>query len=308
MSEAPLVSVVMSVYNGAAALPESLSSVLEQRDCNLEIIVVDDGSTDESARILDAFAERDRRLLVIHQQNTGLTQALILGCARARGEFIARQDAGDISLPGRFAAQMAFLHGHPHAVMVCSAVQFCGPMDEPLYVLARPMGALDTGLRALSLDQLCGPPHHGATMFRRDAYERAGGYRAAFAVAQDLDLWLRMIEQGQCLGMVEVFYRARLEMGSISSRRREEQIRMLKLALECARVRALGADDRQLLAAAVAVRQPKRPVSARERARFHYFVGSCLRASNPLLARVYFGKALRDNPLHVKALLHWMMI
>jgi glycosyltransferase involved in cell wall biosynthesis len=307
VSRTPTVSVVMSVYNGAATLAETLSSVLAQEDCSFEFIVIDDGSSDGAARILDEFADRDARLRVVHQQNTGLTPALIRGCAMATGEFIARQDAGDISLPGRLSAQSELLRARTDVVMVASAVAVCGPQNEPLYSLARPSMELDSGLRRTEIDAVRGPPHHGATMFRRDAYLHVGGYRAPFVVAQDLDLWLRLIEQGTCLGMEQVFYQARLEPGSISSRRRDDQFRMALLALQCARARASIGDDASVLADVVAEPAPKRPLSAGERSRFHYFVASCLRKNDPQRARAYFGKALRDNPLHLKALIHWVL-
>jgi len=129
---APEVSVVMSVYNGAEHLETTLASILSQEGCEFEFIVVDDGSTDGTSRILDEWAARDSRLRIIHQQNTGLTRALIRGCAEARGEFIARQDAGDVSLPGRLAAQCACLRTHTDTVMVSSGACFRGPADEKL--------------------------------------------------------------------------------------------------------------------------------------------------------------------------------
>jgi len=85
----------MSVYNGGTALAATLDSVLAQEGVAFEFIVVDDGSTDGSGALLDDHAQRDERLRVIHQDNRGLTRALIRGCAAARGPFIARQDAGD---------------------------------------------------------------------------------------------------------------------------------------------------------------------------------------------------------------------
>ena len=99
MSTNPEVSVVMSVYNGASNLAATMDSILSQEGVELEFIVVNDGSTDETGEILDDYARRDDRVRVIHQENTGLTRALIRGCAAATGEFIARQDAGDVSLP-----------------------------------------------------------------------------------------------------------------------------------------------------------------------------------------------------------------
>jgi hypothetical protein len=302
MNQLPQVSVVMSVYNGAENLSETLDSVLNQQDCDFEFIVVNDGSTDATAKILDDCAKIDERLQVIHQENTGLTRALIRGCAEASGEYIARQDAGDISLPGRLQMQCSFLREHPGAVMTGCAVQFTGPQHEPLYVTSKPMLELDAGFRVLDINCLGGPPHHGATMFRNDAYRKAGGYRAAFVVAQDIDLWLRLSELGQCLGMTEVLYQARLEAGSISSRRRDEQFRSGTLALACARERQCGGNDRRLLDDYVPTITPKKAVGRFEKARFHYFIASCLNAHDPSAAKRYYRNVLKENPFHLKAL------
>src|SRR5919197_1200716 len=108
MSDSPEVSVVMSVYNGAANLRETIDSILNQEGVSLEFIIVNDGSTDESPRILAEYAERDLRINIIRQENQGLTRALIRGCAAAQGTYIARQDTGDISLPGRLIQQLRF--------------------------------------------------------------------------------------------------------------------------------------------------------------------------------------------------------
>ena len=303
MSSSPQVSVVMSVFNGADQLPETMDSVLQQQDCEFEFIVIDDGSTDGAGALLDGYAARDTRVRVLHQANTGLTLALARGCAEARGEFIARQDAGDCSLPGRLAAQQAFLVAHPEVVMTACAVQFCGPAHEPLHLVSRPMMVLDEGLREKRLDRLTGPPHHGGTMFRRSTYQLAGGYRLPFVVAQDMDLWLRISEHGQCLGTDGVFYEARLAAGSISSRRRDDQFSLGALALACAAERRRGGSDAGLLQSTLPTPTPHHGLAPLERARFHYFIGSLLRVQDPVAAKRYYRLALSENPFHIKALL-----
>lgn len=95
MPRSPTVSVVMSVFNGARYLSASIASILSQEDVDFELIIVDDGSTDATPGLLAEFAARDARVRVIRQDNSGITQALIRGCAAARGTFIARQDADD---------------------------------------------------------------------------------------------------------------------------------------------------------------------------------------------------------------------
>lgn len=302
----PEVSVVMSVYNGAQALPSTLQSILTQENCEFEFIVVNDGSTDASGQVLDEWAARDARLRVIHQANTGLTRALIRGCAEARGVFIARQDCGDVSMPGRLAAQATMLRGAPGLVMVACGVLFTGPRGENLYAVVRPGAALQEGFAMLDVNRIKGPPHHGGTMFRRSAYVAAGGYRALFVVAQDIDLWLRLAEQGGCVGQPEVFYVASMEAGSISSRRRAEQFRLATLAIDCAVQRRTGQTDQPLLDTAAMLPSPlankASPGSlALEKARFFYFVGSCLRHTNPAAARHYFRRAVAEHPLFLRA-------
>jgi glycosyltransferase involved in cell wall biosynthesis len=102
-------SVVMSVYNGVNRLHETMESILSQEGVSLEFIVIDDGSKDGSDVVLDNYARHDARVRIVHQENQGLTRALIRGCEAARGKYIARQDAGDISLPNRLRLQKAVL-------------------------------------------------------------------------------------------------------------------------------------------------------------------------------------------------------
>jgi glycosyltransferase involved in cell wall biosynthesis len=241
-------------------------------------------------------------LRVIHQQNAGLTRALIRGCAEARGEYIARQDAGDVSLPDRLSEQSSYLRSHVDTVMVASATRFVGPEGEALYEITRVADELEKGLSNLDVRKIKGPSHHGSTMFRKSAYLSAGGYRPAFVVAQDIDLWLRLAELGKCWGLSQVHYEARLAANSISGRRREEQIRALALTIECARLRRGGRSDQEQLDMAVppAVRTGGKTTRT-EKSRFYYFIGACLRESDPVAAKRYFRRAIRENPLFLKA-------
>src|SRR5262249_7347389 len=128
----PEVSVVVGVYDGERYLRESLSSVLVQAGVSLELVVVDDGSTDATSSILNEFARRDNRLHVIQQENQGLTRALQRGCAAARGEFIARQDADDFSWPGRLRAQVGLFRADSRLVLAWSRSRIVGPEGETL--------------------------------------------------------------------------------------------------------------------------------------------------------------------------------
>ena len=240
---APQVSVVMSVYNGAATLRDSVQSILSQEGVDLEFIVVDDGSSDASAVILDEFVRADRRIRVIHQENRGLTRALIRGCAEATGEFIARQDCGDVSLPGRLRAELRVLESGSDIALVSCGTCFVGPVGEQLYEVSIANDDAANGLMALDIGRARGPAHHGSTLFRREGYERVGGYREQFYFAQDLDLWTRLIEQGRHVALPDVLYKASFALGSISGQHRRQQIATAKIIRECARMRRAGLDE-----------------------------------------------------------------
>ena len=305
MNTTPDVSVVMSVYNGEKALPATLQSVLSQEDCNFELIVIDDGSTDSSGRILAECAALDTRVDVIVQTNCGLTQALIRGCNQARGEFIARQDCGDVSLPGRLASQVAALRAQPDASLVACGTRFVGPNGEGLQEVTRPGLTLQEGLSVLDINKIKGPPSHGSTMFRRAAYQTAGGYRPQFVVAQDIDLWLRLAERGQCIGQSDVAYLVSVDAGGISGRRRADQIRLASLAVACAQARRVHGNDKDVLGTVLTpttLPSTMGPLTRNELARHYYFVGSSLRHIDPAAAKRYFRQAAIAKPTMLRAL------
>lgn len=306
MNKAPAVSVVMSVYNGAATLAATMDSVLSQEAVDFEFIVIDDGSTDGSGAILDDYARRESRVRVIHQDNTGLTRALIRGCAEARGQYIARQDVGgDVSLPGRLARQFALLESNPAVVLTSCGTRFVGPEGEFLYEDVQQGDELQQDLNQLRIDRIRGPSSHPSTMFRRSAYQAVGGYRPEFRVAQDLDLWMRLAEVGRCIAMPEVLYEATWQLGSVSHLRRQQQFLATKAILECRERRRRGESEQPILdsltaSLAKAGGKWKIPRGLSD-ARFHYFLGSILARREPDMARRYLRQAVESWPWHVKA-------
>lgn len=308
MTDSPDISVVTSVYNDAPHLHETIDSVLAQRGVTIEFVIVNDGSTDESPTILEEYARRDTRVRVIHQENQGLTAALIHGCAAARGAYIARQDAGDVSMPGRLDKQLACIKKHPDALLVSCGTRFVGPAGEFLYDVTRNPGDATERLRSLDPAVVEGPSSHPSTMFPRAAYESVGGYRSSFYFGQDLDLWIRLGEQGAHIVLPEVLYQAAVTVQSISGRYRREQVEIAKLVLTSAGLRRRNISDLHVLNQAMLVKPSiNRQQDRLQRANALYFIGSCLRRhSNPGAAR-YFQQALRSNPLHLKSALRLLI-
>ena len=297
------ISVVMCVYNGQSGLPRTLDSILSQDGVDLEFVVVNDGSTDDSFSVLQEYAARDGRLRIIDQKHYGLTQSLIRGCAQTEGEFIARQDAGDISLPGRLKKELALFGANSNLALVSCGTRFVGPEGEFLYDVQMASHEADEALRTPDLTTLHGPPAHPCTMFRREHYFRAGGYRPEFEVAQDLDLWTRLVELGQHEVVQEVLYETVLAPGTISSDRRMQQQSTTEVIVECMRNRMETGDDSEQLEQAARIAGNKARFNQRKAdADFYYFLASCLRKNNPQRSRHYLLAALKKNPLHLKAL------
>ncbi len=295
----------MSVCNDAGRIETAVRSVLDQTFRDLELIVIDDGSTDATAAKLDRLAEADARLRVVHQANTGLTRALIRGCELARGEFIARQDSDDWSHPQRIAEQVALLDADPGIGFVSCAVRYVGPGDEHLCVVSRSANSVlaTQGLR----ERREGPPAHGSVLFRTALYVQVGGYRAPFHYAQDSDLWLRMAETSHIGYLGAVRYTHRKDARSTSGAARAAQKRFGELGHLCRQARQAGQDEASWLAEAEALAQRVRAgvaQSAAERrqalANANYLIGAMLVGNRDNRARRYLGQTIRLCPWRAK--------
>ena len=301
----PEISVVMGVYNNADTLPAALESILSQEGVELEFIVVNDGSTDGTAAILDEAARKDARLKVVHKKNEGLTRALIDGCALASAPWIARQDADDVSLPGRLKAQLTRARGADVPVLVGCGSRTLAPAGEILDEFHPPTDPATATRRMLEEGQAISP--HGSILFRRDAYEKIGGYRAAFYYAQDIDMTMRLAEVGPVAAVPEVFFEYRLSPTAISGRHGRAQRAFYRLIRQSVERRRRGLSEKQLL---LRIERLGRKCQRRRFARkpsfdFFYYVGSRLRDKRPECATVYFRKAWTLRPWSLKAWLRW---
>lgn len=309
---APAISIVMGVHNGADHLRETVESALRQTLRDFELIVVDDGSTDPRVgEILRECAARDPRVRILRQDNAGLTRALIVGCATARGIYIARLDVGDAMLPDKLAAQKALLDAHPEAVLATCWTEFCGSGWEPLYTVRNGPDPTEGGAPWVAehhpdsdnADRATGPTSHPSVLMRAAAYRQVGGYRSEFYCGQDGDLWCRLAEIGPFAGVQRVLYRCRIFPEGISMRSARRQRRMKALARGAFLARIQGGDERPFLEAAARLRprnSEKIRAGAARRAGGYYFIGEALRRRGDRRCRSYFKEGLRRNPLHLK--------
>ena len=216
---APRVSVVMAVHDGARWLREAVDSALGQTLADLELIVVDDGSTDATADILAGYG--DPRLSVLRQPRSGLTRSLNRGLRRAAAPLIARLDADDVALPERLARQVEFLDAHPEVALLGTGCREIGPDGEIRGVYAPP--ADDAAIRRELIRR--NPFVHSSVVMRRQVVEAAGGYDEAVAVAQDYELWLRLSRAAKLANLPEPLVLRRLAPDRVSVARDTERLR-----------------------------------------------------------------------------------
>lgn len=232
--DAPKVSVVVAVHNAGAFLRAALDSVAGQTLRDFEVVVIDDGSTDESPAVLAEFAARDARFRVVTQVNTGLTKTLNIALKLCRGELVARMDADDVCLPDRFEKQVAFLDAHPDVVLLGGAYELIDERDRRLHVIRPP--ADDATLQTHCLAGTT-PICHPLAMFRRADALAVGGYDESFPVAQDLDFWLRLGERGKMAALPDVLLRYRMHPKSVSEKKQALQVECMRRGAENARAR-----------------------------------------------------------------------
>ena len=195
----PLVSVIMSVYNGEKYLVQAIYSILNQTYQNFEFIIIEDCSTDNSLDILEEYAKKDSRIKIIKKEKNigikGFIENLNLGISIAKGKYIARMDQDDISLPERFQKQVIFLENNPEISMVGAQIDFINEKNE---IIGEKIGALEHEEivnKMTSQIQL----FHPAIMFRNHQNIK---YREKFIYCEDYDLYLNLITQGKKLANI----------------------------------------------------------------------------------------------------------
>jgi hypothetical protein len=214
----PLVSVIIPVYNAAAYVESALGSIMMQTYQNLEILVFNDGSTDNSAKIVAALAARDSRI-VFHDSsiNYGYVKHLNKGLVEARGKYIARMDADDIALPERIARQVAYLEAHDEIGACGSWFNIVGRPDIVEKPASTPV-AMRYSILANS------PMAHPTVVMRADVLrEHRLCYDSTYMPAEDYQLWYRISQVSQLANVPEVLLSYRHHAGQISSHKTDLQ-------------------------------------------------------------------------------------
>jgi GT2 family glycosyltransferase len=235
----PAASIVLSVYNGERFLARAVQSILGQSMTDIELIVVDDGSTDTTPAILERYAAADPRMVVLHQANGGRAMARNRAFEEARAPVVAVLDADDVALPERLERQHRFLAHHPQVAAVGGGVRFVDEDGRAFPDVTYPL--TDGEIRAALEDTT--PLAHSAVMVRKEAWKRVGGYRPLFRLAEDTDLWLRIAEQAELANLPDIVVCYRIHPSQGSAQGVELQTLETIAARVSAQARAEGRKD-----------------------------------------------------------------
>ena len=182
------ISVVMGAYNEEATISESIESILSQTYSYWELIIIDDCSTDRTAAVIKRYCDKDHRISIHkNSQNLGLAESLNKGISLAKGPYIARMDADDLSLPNRFEEQVKILDSDPWVMVVGSAAYYVSSHNHTKKLVRMPQHHKELSRRIFKMS----PFIHPSVVMRREFLSRTGGYNVKLRRAQDYDLWLR---------------------------------------------------------------------------------------------------------------------
>jgi glycosyltransferase involved in cell wall biosynthesis len=216
MKEKPQVTVLMSVYNGEKYLREAIDSILGQTFKDFEYLIIDDGSTDSSSDIIRSYTD-SRIRLIRNEKNIGLTGSLNKGLKLAKGEYIARMDADDISLPERLEREVAIAGAHPEITVVTTGfANFVNSFREDNRDSVNKGGTDE--IEWIGFEDLLegNKIFHGSVLFKRRDVLDIGGYDERLPKAQDYDLWLRVSRKVEIIKLKRILFLRRLHFDCVS--------------------------------------------------------------------------------------------
>lgn len=217
----PEVSVLMPVFNGAEFVGRAADSILRQTLRNLELIIIDDGSTDNTWTVLEKLAERDRRVHICrNKSNVGMPRTSNRALSLSKGQFIARQDADDWSYPERLEKQLCYMKGNDECVALGSQMLVVNSDWLPTRLTKFPLSHEEIEFRHINGFGMQLP--HPTMVVRAEAMRLIGGYREEFLLSDDYDLILRLAEIGKVRNLTDVLVRYMKHENSITILRKED--------------------------------------------------------------------------------------
>ena len=200
MNSRPFVTVLVPIYNGEKYLRPALESIISQSFRSFEVLLIDDGSTDNSVNIMNEFASLDQRVRIICKSNTGLTDTLNCGVAESVGVWISRMDQDDIASTNRLDLQVKKIHSDQSLILVGSNFKTLDELTHKTKIYRIPNHHDHLVKR---LHRLQGFFPHSSAMFHAESARQIGGYDPQALYNEDWDLWLRLSECGKIGSVAE---------------------------------------------------------------------------------------------------------
>ncbi len=217
----PKISVIMPVYNGENYLNECIDSILNQTFDDFELIIINDASTDSTWKIINEYAQKDQRIrLCKNQENLGLIKSLNKGLNLAQGEYIARQDADDLSMLDRFQKQVEILDKYSNVILVSCDIETIDSHGNSKGFLQRACDSSLVNWYLLFYNHIAG---HSQVMFRRKPVLDMGGYSHQNHYSEDYELWSRLSRVGDIHILPEVLLKQRFHDASLCAKRGKDQ-------------------------------------------------------------------------------------
>lgn len=236
----PLVTVLMPIHNAAGYLSRAVKSIQQQTHDRWELLCLDDGSTDSSAEIVRGLARQDSRIHLHSLRRDGIVATLNHGVALAKGDFIARMDADDVSLPHRFRVQLDQLQASRQLAMIGGAFHTIDLAERVLRTQFPPSDPCEVRRLLARGNCLC----HSSVMIRHEVLSQfPGPYRPQFLLAEDFDLWLRVAERFEIGNVPDVVLCYRRDLSNLQSDRLARQSVSALAAILAAESRSAGGGD-----------------------------------------------------------------
>lgn len=287
--ENPKITVLMPAYNAGPYIREAIDSVLQQTYTDFELLVINDGSKDDTADILASY--NDVRMKVIHQANMGLVKTLNKGLSVAAGEYIARFDADDVCYPERLKEQVEFLDKHPDYVLIGSEADYMDEAGNFIFTYEFKYYE-DEEIRAAGF-RLC-PVIHSAVSFRKQAVVDAGGYDERAITFEDHLLWRNLAKYGKMKNVHKSHIKVRFNPDSATIDEKWRGRDFLELKARSIQQGFVNDEDAALLKEILR----KQNFAAYKKAAYYSMMGKKFlwNQHNPAQARTHLINAIKTQP------------
>ncbi|HLP63685.1 glycosyltransferase family 2 protein [Flavobacterium sp.] len=213
MTQSPIISVILPVYNCEKFVSEAVQSVLNQTFTDFELLIIDDCSTDATVSVIQSFSDQ-RINLISKEKNSGYTDSLNYAISIAKGKYIARMDGDDICFPTRFQRQIEMLESNEDVIMCGTAIQII----DSEKILRHPINHDDIKVKLCFSNAF----FHPTVVFRKEAFSNLS-YNREFEPAEDYDLWTRLVFKGKLMNTEEVLLHYRVHANQVSNYKNDIQ-------------------------------------------------------------------------------------